>query len=308
MSITWAEGAGQTGHLVSGGRRLARYSWSAADNHPHLSHVRPLTHDGVLTNHKPWDHRWHHGLWFSWKFINDVLYWEDHPDYGHGRGAGLGRSHVVEHDVAAAAGRVVIRERLEWRPDGTDRVVLDEHRTMAVHADLGVPGAWAVDWQFHWRAVEDAVLSTTPYPEHWWGGYAGLNFRAARSMAARETILASGGLEGRAAVHASRVEWMAYGGCTDGAGTDEPEAPATGTVAILAEPAPALGRTPAYVFSAHEEMGFLAAAPLMHGDHVVPAGDVLRLGYRTVVLDRLPDREEIDHLYQQYAASPGSAE
>ncbi|MCA9182848.1 MAG: PmoA family protein, partial [Planctomycetales bacterium] len=29
-----------------------------------------------LTWNAPDDHAWHHGLWFSWKTINDVNYWE----------------------------------------------------------------------------------------------------------------------------------------------------------------------------------------------------------------------------------------
>src|SRR5512143_2167480 len=39
----------------------------------------PLTGaDGrVLTNFKPEDHPWHYGLWFSWKYINHVNYWEE---------------------------------------------------------------------------------------------------------------------------------------------------------------------------------------------------------------------------------------
>src|ERR687890_561666 len=75
------------------GQPLARYSWGPSTNHPYFSDVRPLAHRGVLTNHAPHDHRWHHGIWWSWKFINDVLFWEDHPAYG-GNRVGLGRSHV----------------------------------------------------------------------------------------------------------------------------------------------------------------------------------------------------------------------
>ena len=32
-----------------------------------------------MTADRPPDHIWHHGLWFSWKFINKVNYWEIYP-------------------------------------------------------------------------------------------------------------------------------------------------------------------------------------------------------------------------------------
>src|SRR5436190_19088925 len=30
-----------------------------------------------LTTLQPSDHKWHYGLWFSWKYINKVNYWEE---------------------------------------------------------------------------------------------------------------------------------------------------------------------------------------------------------------------------------------
>src|SRR5437764_1304362 len=40
-----------------------------------------------LTNYKPADHPWHYGLWFSWKYINHVNYWEEgNPTTGNAAG------------------------------------------------------------------------------------------------------------------------------------------------------------------------------------------------------------------------------
>jgi hypothetical protein len=36
----------------------------------------------VLTWDQPGDHPWHRALWFSWKFINGINYWEEDPKTG----------------------------------------------------------------------------------------------------------------------------------------------------------------------------------------------------------------------------------
>ncbi|WP_210480473.1 DUF6807 family protein [Naasia sp. SYSU D00948] len=302
--LSWQETGPETAAVVTEeGRRLADYSWSAAKNHPYFSAVRPLQHDGILTNTAPWDHRWHHGLWWSWKFLNGVLYWEDHPGYGNGSGA-MGRSYVTGHTVAAEDGAVDIREELEWRPDGSSEPVLRERRSVRLHADLDGVEAWALDWDSTWTAATPVELSVTSYPEHWWGGYAGLNYRAARSMAAGETILASGDRTGREAVHSHPGTWGALLGNVDGAGTDEPNEPAFGGVALLAHPANA--PLPLYVFSAADEFGFLATAPLMHSTKRLAEGETLRLRHRAVVLGSAVDHAALDRLSRHYGGEEPS--
>ncbi|WP_160150839.1 DUF6807 family protein [Microbacterium timonense] len=297
-SLRWQERGDATAVIVTDdGRHLADYSWSTAQNHPFFSHVRPLQHDGVLTNTAPWDHRWHHGLWWSWKFIDGVLFWEDHPDYGNGTGA-LGRSWVTGHEVTVGDAGIRIDETLAWRPDGSDQALLTEVRRITAHTALDGVDAWALDWDSTWTANAAVELSVTPYPEHWWGGYAGLNYRAARSMSEEERILASGGRLGRETVHSHEGQWAALLGNVDGAGTDEPNRPAYGGAAILVHPEN--GPTPLYVFSAADEFGFLATAPLMHGSRQLARGETLRLRHRVVVLGHDVDHETLDRLSRAY--------
>ncbi|MHC4742714.1 MAG: ThuA domain-containing protein, partial [Planctomycetota bacterium] len=42
-------------------------------------HPLALADGTVLTWDSPPDHPWHHGLWFSWKHINGLNYWEEDP-------------------------------------------------------------------------------------------------------------------------------------------------------------------------------------------------------------------------------------
>lgn len=301
--LRWQSSGPTTGHIFAGERALAQYDHGAERNHPYFSVVRPLNHDGVLTNTAPWDHRWHHGLWWSWKFINDVLFWEDHKEFGGARN-GLGRAWVTDHRVDVAGGDVLITEQLEWRVDVDNTTLLSETRTMRAHADESLDGAWAIDWDLEWTTLENVVLSATPYPQQWWGGYGGLNYRAARSLEAGEAILASGGLAGRESAHARAVEWASFSGNVDGSGQDDPEHPAYGGIAMLGHPSNRGHPAPLYVFSAADEFGFLASAPLMHGSWTLAAGEKLRLRYRTLIFGSAIDASSFDGLHEMYAGTP----
>ena len=56
-------------------------------NHPKTG-VHPWFHplatpSGVeITRNRPWDHPWHRGLWFSWKYVNGVNFWNEDPRTG----------------------------------------------------------------------------------------------------------------------------------------------------------------------------------------------------------------------------------
>lgn len=282
---------------------LGRYSFSPAKNHPFFYDIRALQTKGVLTNHAPWDHRWHHGLWWSWKFINDVLFWEDHPAYG-GNRSGLGRVLVTEHHVSPSGDGFEVAETLHWVPAGRNTPMLTEVRRMAVGLG-GVPGrpTWRIDWDMRWSAEEAVTFQTTPFPDNSWGGYAGLNYRAARSMAAEERVLAAGRVTGAHSVHGANVAWAAYTGCLDGAEVDEPKHPAKGGLAIIEYPENEGYPNTMYAWSAADGFGFLAAAPLMRRDLSLAAGADFRLRYRTVILGAEESEADLAAAQSQYAIS-----
>jgi hypothetical protein len=299
-ALTWAETADGVGEVRrEDGRPVARYSWLRA-NHPYFDALTPLPHAGVLTNHAPHDHRWHHGLWWTWKFVNDVLFWEDHPEYG-GNRAGLGRSVVTAHEVTQEGDAVVIEERLAWRVDATGEDLLTETRTIRLAADPEHADVWTLDWDQEWTATTAVHLDTTPWPESAWGGYAGLNYRAARVMGAGETIVGDGAA-GAEALHGTPAAWAAYSGLVDGAETDEPDRPASGGVALLQHPGDARFPAPVYAWSAANGFGFLATAPLMREPLDLAAGETLRLRTRVAVLPGAADADTVRDLHTAYAA------
>jgi len=132
----------------------------------------------VLTSYRPPDHPWHRGLWFSWKYINKVNYWEEN------------------RETAEAGGKTGWSvPRLETRPDFSARltldltyqpakgtVVLSEHRVISISAPDRT-GAYSLDWTMTFRAADgDLELDRTPPVDSQGrnvsGGYAGLGLRA----------------------------------------------------------------------------------------------------------------------------------
>ena len=59
---------------------LWTYRWGARKR-PHLHPVR-TPGGAVLTRDAPDDHPWHHGLWFTIKFVDEDNFWEEMAPYG----------------------------------------------------------------------------------------------------------------------------------------------------------------------------------------------------------------------------------
>lgn len=300
-SFSWRADGASAGVLVGAdGRPRARYNWGPEANNPYFHPVYARGDEAPLTVQAPADHRWHRGLWWSWKFVNEYLFWEDHPDHG-GVNRGLGRTVVRRHSAEEVDGRVRIEQELEVRIP--ERVLLDEERQLTIHADTGVEGGWAIDWKLRWTARVDCEMRVTE--DESWGGYAGLSFRAARSLALEERILADGGRVGLSAVHGAPSRWVALSGDLDGSAESDPDAPAKGGIALLAHPGNARFPTPAYVTSAAGEdgFGFAALSPIFHERLALDAGEELALDFRALVFAGGADPELLQRAWLAYAAS-----
>jgi len=132
----------------------------------------------ILTELKPRDHVWHRGLWFSWKFINGVNYWEEK----NGRSAGTSQIQSVKvktlDDFSA-----VITMHLDYFQKA-DKVLLREKRVMKISAPDN--GAYSISWNSEFTAQEKIFLDRTPIPGQQggksYGGYAGISVRAALDL------------------------------------------------------------------------------------------------------------------------------
>jgi hypothetical protein len=304
--LSWREdGPSAADILDADGTRLARYAWGPESNNPAFHPLCVRGGGPSLTNRAPWDHRWHHGLWWSWKLINGHLFWEDHPDYG-GDALGLGRSVVREHTARELPdGRIRVEQAIEVRTP--DAVLLDEARELVLHPDAGTgPEAWAIDWHLRSTAVEDCELRATPWPEVPWGGYAGLAYRPARSMAWGESFAADGDRRAADTLHGKTARWSALSGNLDGPVDSTPDTPAQAGVALLSHPGNVRHPTPVYAWSAGTgDFGFLAASPVFHEPLRLGAGDEIAFRFRVVVFPGAADPDMLDRAWSSYAAGGG---
>jgi hypothetical protein len=292
--------------VAANGKRLATYCWGRERNAPYFHPLFSYGSKEPLTTLAPFDHRWHKGLWWSWKLINGVVFWEDEMGYG-GYGGDLGSTQVVSHAVTANAGSIRIEQELESRVTRTAELLLREARSLAIAPSAGaLRGGWMIDWDLTFTAQVDCALDVTPYPSVGHGGYMGLSYRPARSMAWGEEIVDADGRTGAPACHGMSARWGAYTGNMDGDGTDSRGAPARAGVVLLDHPENPRYPTPFYSWSGSDDrtsFGFLAASVLMHGPMTLPAGESLHLRYRSACYDGDADVQAISSLHGHFAAA-----
>ncbi len=228
----------------------------------------------TLTQDRPADHLWHHGLWFSWKFINGVNYWE--IDGKTGRPAG--RTSWRNVSVAAREdGTASIGMELDYRPSGEETPVLTEKRMIEVTAP-DAEGTYAVDWTGRFATLGDVVLDRTPLPGEpdgrVYGGYAGLSVRLAGNLESRELMTSDGPvLELKDDRYRGRHVAAGYSGLIDG----QPAG-----IAVCDHPANPRTPTPWYMIRS-ADMSFFTPALLCYGQLTLRAGENLVLRYRVLI-------------------------
>ena len=151
---------------------------------PQSSEGKPYFHplaipgtEDILTSFRPPDHAWHLGLWFSWKFINGVNFWEPGTN---------GVTRVVSYSVTTDKNNVFLSEGTLAYSIQNQEVVHEERR---VSVTTQPNGNYTIAWDSTFTAGDKkAVFSSTPVKRdasgNWAsGGYAGLMWRFADSPA-----------------------------------------------------------------------------------------------------------------------------
>jgi hypothetical protein len=254
------------------------------------------TTDGrVLTWDRPADHVWHHGLWFSWKFINGVNYWEVDAATGRPAGRTTWSNVRIETDDDLTA-RIAMD--FAYRPAGEDAAVLTEERTIEARPPDG-EDTWSLDWTCAFRAVQNVVLDRTPIPGEpggqGWGGYAGLSLRLAATLVEREVASNDGSVtEMPEERYRGRHTAVDYSGLIDGKPVG---------IAVLDHPRNSRSPTPWYVIRS-AEMSFFSPAVLGEEPMTLPAGERLTLRYRVIVHHGRWDAARLQAEHARYAEQP----
>ena len=233
------------------------------------------TEAGVpLTNFKPQDHPWHYGLWFSWKYINYVNYWEEDRTTGRAEGATRWDPPVIKtHD-----GVTWIDLNLTYT-NPTGHVDMIEKRRLEI-SQLSVDGSYTIEWQAEFTAGDHgAVLDRTPMPGEpngqVNGGYAGLGARLASAPINISFLCSTGAVDhfvsDRARPNAAAI-----------ACNFSKDSQPVGSIAIFSDPANAGENAPWY-FVNTEQMRFVCPAILAPKALTLKANEKLRLHYRIVI-------------------------
>jgi type 1 glutamine amidotransferase len=145
-------------------------------------HFHPLITPGgtVLTAESPKDHLWHMGLWFSWKFIDGLNYWEYTGDITKHVSEGMTDIQSVQVD-STKTGIHRINMNIIYHPwNEKDKPVMKEVQHITVSATKA-DKSYHIDYDLTFTALKDLLLDRTPIPGEpggqSWGGYSGMSLR-----------------------------------------------------------------------------------------------------------------------------------
>jgi hypothetical protein len=268
-----------------------RYCYQTADD-PNPSAPKPFCHpirtpNGIeITADAPLDHFWHRGLWFTWKFVNGVNYWEENQEV-------VGRQITLGPPVIATEPkRVQWVSELEWRDtrDGAEKARLFERRTIAL--ELKDDGVMVMDWHIQQNALEDVLLDRTPFGT--WGGYGGLIIRMTQALQ-KQRILLDDGTETNHPT-GQRYKWGGIEGRLDtGRGN---------SAAFVFLPSPKNRRFPEPFYGdAKAFYNFFGPAPLFHEPMPLKARETLNHAVRVLILPRLIETAEVNGYYDAWIKS-----
>ncbi|MAT72682.1 MAG: hypothetical protein CMJ58_24650 [Planctomycetaceae bacterium] len=249
-----------------------RFNYGASLNTPFFDPVA-LPGGASLTWNQPPDHAWHHGLWFSWKEINCVDYWQ------HAEGSSRPAGRTSWSNVAVATrpdGAASIMLELSYAPqDGGP--VLRERRKIEISAP-DATGLYRISWHARFTAAMDpVVLDRVPIPPHpqgaSWGGFAGLSVRFAERLNSRQLATLDGpiafGDDGIARPASAAADYSGVNGNQE-----------MGLAILDASNNP---RHPVSWYAIASGMSYLNPAVLTHAAMQIEAEETLTLRYRLVV-------------------------
>ena len=277
--------------LVSNSDIIWQFNFRNRFGKPYFHPVR--VNNSTLTSVSPGDHPWHLGLWFSWKFINGVNYWEYLNDFkseqtGY-RSAGITEIKKIIFSKNPDFSADITMELL-YRP-ANGEAVMNENRIIRVSPPF-TDGSYSIDEEYIFNPlIDEVVLDRTPIegePEgKSWGGYAGLSIRFNQDFTSPEIIVPSDSKEYR------KGNWLYMGFNTltgEKAGICILRNPQYTTLTtswyVINEPL-----TPFYYFS---------PSVLFDGKVKLKKGETLHLKYRVLIIPGITGNEEIQNRYDEY--------
>jgi hypothetical protein len=246
---------------------------------PYLHPLHTLAGNPV-SNYRPTDHLWHHGLAMTFAELSGENFWGG-PTYVRDQGyQQLGNNgaqcHLAWTDVRLDEGRPHLHEQLEWVTQA-GQTWLAEERIIDVTQVVPEQGYWVLSFQTRLTNCSGKTLgfgspTTNGRPA---AGYGGLFWRGPRCFTWGRILLADG-TEGEADVMGRRSPWLAFSGQHDGSGD-------ASTLLFLDDPSNP--RYPTQWFARHDESVMVCCALTFDTELYLADGEALALAYRIVFAD-----------------------
>ncbi|MBL7153097.1 MAG: PmoA family protein [Phycisphaerae bacterium] len=265
--------SGESLALVKDGRVAWQLNFDRKLGKPYF-HPLALIDGTELTWNSPPDHPWHHGLWFSWKHINGLNYWEEDRNTGLSQGRNeLADVKVTTKDNYSA----LIEMAISYHPPDKP-TLLTEERLLEVTAP-DEQGQYRIRWLSIFTAGDDDVtFDRTPIPGEpdgkAWGGYAGLSVRIAKDISNWQVTDSERRKDAEA--HGKNARWMDFTG-------QAPDGKAAG-IAVFDHPMNLRHPSPWYVsMDTKTPFGYFSPAVLFNKPYTLPAGTSRALAYRILI-------------------------
>jgi type 1 glutamine amidotransferase len=275
----------QTEHsvaLLNHGRVVWQLNFLQEEGKPFF-HPLSLSDGTELTWLRPQDHPWHRALWFSWKYINGINYWEEDETTG----LSEGRSTIanVEISLQDDYSATCVLE-IQYHPLG-EPVVLKEKRALQIYQPED-NGSYYIDWESDFQALERCALERTPIVGEEngvsWGGYAGLSLRLARTTSDWTALNSNG--EQDLDSNQKRANWLQY--------TFDLPGDKSGGITVFDHPDNRRHPTPWYVIMDEQvPFGYFSPAMLYYEPLTLKKNERLTLKYRIIVHEAGLTEEEL---------------
>lgn len=278
--------------LLQDGEVLWQLNFDKEKDKPFFHPLRSMNgHD--LTLERPADHPWHRGLWFSWKYINQVNYWEEDPKSGLSKGRSKIEAVQIKKNKDYSA---TIKLQLLYFDDLGG--VLREQREILISSPKKSNQAYSIIFKHIFTALKDAALDLDKPALRGgvsWGGYAGLGFRGAKNLS-NVSFLAASGWHGTndTTGYGTKERWMDM---TANASKNSEDKVG---ITIFNHPGNPNSPSPWYIWYAAGKNVFFMPSPLFDGPMNLTKDATLKLSYKCWIHDGKKSVKEIEKEYNMF--------
>jgi hypothetical protein len=269
--FAWQRGQGSVA-LLKGKQTVWQFRYGKEEAKPAF-HPLALPGGPVITCYRNEDHPWHRGMWFSWKLVNGLNYWEEDKA---GVSEGLTETNNVRIDTRRDFTARITMDMI-YRPPNSEPV-LTEKRVLEVSAP-DAQGVYHIDWMMTFTALDkDVFLDRTPIPGEpdgkGHGGYSGLAVRFARETTDIQVSTSDGPIAFTNGGYRGKAIAADYSGTVDNKVVG---------IAFLDHPKNLNAPSPWWIIDNKKNMKYFNPSVLCFGPHTLKAGQGMTLRYRAIM-------------------------